>query len=127
MSTTTKDRRRENRHEVQQSLDAYVEFDHPNGERQRVPLLDMSVAGLSFWLPAWLAEVESGTRFSDVEVHVGEGSIRGELLVLRVEPDSEPDAGVTCGAYFYPDTAAELDKMTCLISGLKAAQSDESS
>jgi c-di-GMP-binding flagellar brake protein YcgR len=127
MSTTTKDRRREHRHEVQQSLDAFVEFDHPNGERQRVPLLDLSVAGLAFWLPAWLAEVEPGARFSDVEVHVGDGSIRGELLVLRVDPDSEADAGVSCGAYFYPDTAAELDKMTCLISGLKAAQPGESS
>jgi len=126
MSITTKDRRREHRHEVQQSLDAFVEFDHPNGERERVPLLDLSIAGLAFWLPAWLADMEAGTRFSDVVVHVGDGSIRGELLVLRVEPDPEDDAGVSCGAYFYPDTAAELDKMTCLISGLKAAQPGES-
>ena len=120
MSTTTKDRRRANRHEVKNAY-AYVEFDHPNGERQRVPLLDLSVAGLAFSLPAWLAEVEAGTLFSDVEVHVGEGSIRGELLVLRVDPpDPGPDAGVTCGAYFAPHTASERDKMTGLISDLKA-------
>ena len=121
MSTTTKDRRRENRHEVKPSIDAYVEFDHPNGERQRVPLLDLSVAGLAFWLPTCLAEVESGTRLSGVEVHVGEfDSIRGELMVLRVDPDPGPDAGVTCGAYFAPSTASDLDKVNCLISVLKA-------
>ncbi len=113
-STTTKDRRSENRHEVK---NAYLEFDHPKGGRQRVPLLDLSVAGLAFSLPAGLAEVEVGTRFSDVAVHVGEASIRGELLVLRVDPNSVPDAGVTCGAYFAPHTASERDKMTCLISG----------
>ena len=116
MSTTTKDRRRENRHEVKNAY-AYVEFDHPNGERQRVPLLDLSVAGLAFSLPAGLAEVEVGTRFSDAAVHLGEASIRGELLVLRVDPNSDPDAGVTCGAYFAPNTASERDKLTCLISG----------
>jgi hypothetical protein len=122
MSIDTAGRRRDRRYPVTQSARTYLELRAPDGNRERVRLLDLSVAGLAFEAPEWMSASSVDSEIPGVVVQVEDCSIHGHLQVLHVTPLSGP--GRICGAHFYPSDETELTRMAALLSGLDAARFD---
>jgi len=121
MATMTACRRRHRRHRIASEQRAHVELDFPSTsvEGNRCPLLDVSVAGVSFVLSDQLVGVEVGTDIRDVVIRIGDCVLHGDLMVMHVTPGRR-----VCGALFYPTTDTDLLKLKSLIAGLEAAQTD---
>jgi hypothetical protein len=126
MSTMVKNRRRQRRHPVSADHVARVEFDYPgpNGKTYRVPVVNLSVSGLSFMLESddELGRPEEGARLPDAVIRLGDCKLRGELLVMHVTGD--PGSGYVCGALFYPATDTDLVKLKSVIAGMEVAGTD---
>jgi len=120
MTDTTANRRRDARHEFSTAAAAWVEFDDPKEQRRRLPLLDLSVAGLAFSIPRWMQTVDTGCQLERAVIRVGDAKVEGRILVLHVTPRGESDS--VCGALFYPGSEAEESRLVSLIAGYEAAQ-----
>lgn len=122
MPTRTPTRRRTPRHAVVLDEGAFVEFKHPtSGINCRLPLSDISHAGLSFHgetgeMPA----VESGTSITEARLRIRECIIKGDLVVMHVTPC--PDSRILCGALLYPATDHDLLKLKAVLAGMEAVQ-----
>ena len=116
--------RRDRRHLLDVGESAWVEFDYPSpsGPRWRLPLLDVSVAGLSFILPDELLGIDCGATLRDVVVRVGDCELQGSLVVMHVSPDPASYSWTGCGALFYPATEADQLKLKNIIARIEAAQ-----
>ena len=122
MSIDTAGRRRDRRYPVAQTNRTYLELGAPDGSRDKVRLLDLSVAGIAFEAPEWLSADSVDTEIAGVVVHVEDCAIHGHMLVLHVTPLSGP--GRICGAHFYSADETEWSRMAALLSGLDAARFD---
>jgi hypothetical protein len=123
MSTTTKSRRRQVRHEVAPGRTAWVEFEHPapHGRHHRLALTNLSSSGVSFAFgaEAELSGLDPGTGIPGVLVRVGDCMIYGDLLVMHVTPRSGTEN--VCGALFYPKSDGDLVKLKGVVAGMEAA------
>jgi hypothetical protein len=126
MTTTTACRRKARRHRLS-STEASVEFDYPNpgGHPCRLPLVDVSISGLSFAGTDELFGIEAGTDLSDVTIRVGSCEMRGDLLVMHATPEGVPDA--VYGALFYPASDTDLVKMKSVLAGIEAVEAPAAS
>jgi len=124
MATVSQTRRVTRRYAVSKSHHARLEFDYPGpgGRRYDLPLIDLSVSGLSFVCDDELPELESGTTVSPVIIRLGKCDIHGDLLVMHVTPD--PSSETVCGALFYPAKDADLLKLKSAIAGIEAVTVD---
>lgn len=120
MTEATANRRRDARHEFSTAAAAWVEFDDPKEQRRRLPLLDLSVAGLAFTVPRWMHTVDAGCQLDRAVIRVGDARVEGRILVLHVTGRGEADS--VCGALFYPGSDADANRLGSLISGFEAAR-----
>ena len=122
MSIKTATRRRVQRHAVVLDEGAFVEFSHPTaGGKCRLPLSDLSPAGLSFHSePGELPPIESGASIPDASLRIRECIIQGDLVVMHVTPCS--DSRILCGALLYPATDHDLLKLKAVLAGMEAVQ-----
>jgi len=120
MATVSQTRRIARRYAVSKSHHARLEFDYPGpgGKRFDLPLIDLSVSGLSFNCSDELPGLESGTTLSPVVIRLGKCDIHGDLLVMHVTSDPSPET--VCGALFYPAKDADLLKLKSAIAGIEA-------
>ena len=118
-----KNRREERRYSLPADLGAEIEFDVPDGGHYRLPLLNISVHGVAFFIPEPILEFEAGIMLNNVEIHVdsqihvGSLVIRGNL-VLKHTPREHPSDN-KCGAQFYPASDTDRNELVSLFSRLK--------
>jgi len=124
MVTVTKSRRVTRRYAITKSDEACIEFDYPGpgGKRCSLPLIDISVSGLSFKIDDELLNIDSGTNLSPVVIRLGKCEIHGDLLVMHASPNSPNET--VCGALFYPAKDADLLKLKSAIAGIEAVLAD---
>ncbi|MDH3284724.1 MAG: hypothetical protein OEQ13_08280 [Acidobacteriota bacterium] len=108
MTSRVANRRRQRRFSFPRELDAVLEFRHESAgnETLRMPLRDVSGAGLSFSVEQDLPGLDIGDCLDRVTLRLGESSIMGDLLVMHLSPDS--NLGSICGGLFYPDSDAGI-------------------
>jgi len=121
MTTAQACRRETRRHPAKGSDEACVELSTPNriGERFRLPLIDVSISGLSFAIGDELPGIENGTDLSDAVIHLGECAIHGDLVVMHLTPQT--DTRTICGALFYAASDEDLLKLRSAVSGMEVA------
>jgi hypothetical protein len=121
MTTMTGCRRKQRRRAVAGVGNAWIEIKYPNSEggQHQLPLVDISVSGLSFCFEDQLDGLESGAKLSDVIVRLGDCDVRGELVVMHVT--SQQPGRWLCGALFYASTDTDLLKWRSAIAGMEAA------
>ncbi len=113
-------RRLHNRFRIGETGDGLVAFGYPDpgGHLCRMPLHDLSAAGLSFRLAHELPGLEAGCRLDGVSVTIAHRVIEGDLLVMHVTPG--PCAGAVCGALFYPREDRDILELRGLLAELSA-------
>jgi hypothetical protein len=119
MTTTTRCRRISRRFSIADNADASIELGWPEGAARRVKarLLDISMSGLSFAMPAEAPRLTSGIMVNGVTLRLGRCEIGGDLLIMHVTQRSQ---GPVCGALFYPAGDAELALLKSAIAGIEA-------
>jgi hypothetical protein len=121
MTTAQASRRKTRRHPAKDSEEACVELSTPNrtGERFRLPLMDISISGLSFVIGDELPGIENGTDLPDAVIQLGECTIRGDLVVMHLTPQT--DTRTLCGALFYAASDEDLLKLRGAVAGMEVA------
>jgi len=121
MATSTRCRRKQHRHTPLETDQAFVEvaWPQPSGIRHRLPVVDISVSGLSFSYDD-LEDIEGGTNLPEVVIWLGECEILGELLVMHVTP--QPGNRKVCGALFYAASDTDLIKWRAAVAGIEAVR-----
>jgi hypothetical protein len=121
MTVAQANRRKSKRHSAKDSEEAYVELavQDRNGDRCRLPLMDISISGLSFAIGDELPGIDSGATLPDVVIHLGACEIRGELVVMHLTPQSE--TRTVCGALFYATDDQDLIKLRSAVAGMEVA------
>ena len=121
MSRRTACRRTQRRFSISQAATAFVELEYPpaSGNWLKLPLVDISVSGLSFGITDELASVDSGTSIGPVKMHVGNCEMAGEFLIMHVTP--EGSGRKVCGALFYPASDDDLIKLKSVVAGIETA------
>ena len=121
MATQTACRRRQGRHPVSPEKNARVEFRYPAapGSLLSFALRDISLSGLSFTLSDELPGLEVGDLLTGISIHLGGRSVRGEVLVMHLTPDSRN--GSICGGLFYPDGDENLLEYRSLFQEIAAS------
>ena len=111
-------RRRHNRFRIGDAEEGVVAFGFPDPEGHpcRMPLNDLSAAGLSFRLLHELPGLEPGSRLDGATVTIARRVIEGDLLVMHVTP--EPSAGAVCGVLFYPRDDRDILELRGLLAEL---------
>jgi hypothetical protein len=117
MTTRTALRQRDRRYKILRPDKAAVEFSH--GRRDwRLPLVDLSVAGLSFTVDEEVPDLVEGLKLENVVVRITECEMHGDLVVRRAT--SEADWSTTYGAIFYPAEEADMLKLNGVLAGIEA-------
>jgi hypothetical protein len=110
-------RQRDRRFKILRPDRAAVEFSH--GRRDwRLPLVDLSVAGLSFVVDEEVPGLEVGLKLEDVVVRITECEMRGDLVIRRAT--SQSDWSTHYGAIFYPAEEGDLLKLNGVLAGIEA-------
>ena len=104
-------RRRHPRRTLPQDGRHVIEFDWPNerGDACRMPLKDISPAGLSFVLEHELPGLEICSPINGVTARLGRHAIRCDLVVIHIT--SGHGRSTICGALVYPATDGDLRKL----------------
>ncbi len=113
-------RREDPRYFLPQALGAELEFDGPDGTRQRYPLLDISIRGASFSLPLRLEGIDEGAMLGNAVIRVDDLEIQGNLTVLHATRRFR--ANYSCGVQFYPKSDLDQNQLVSFVSRLEAAQ-----
>jgi hypothetical protein len=126
MAVRTATRRKQRRYSIERDRNAIVAFEYPcpSGRPYRLPLLNVSKAGLSFALDDRdeLTTLDPGTRIEDVVVRIGDCEIDGEMVLMHLTPDDQSKA--LCGALFFPSSDDDLIKLRSLVAGMEAVAAD---
>jgi hypothetical protein len=117
MATKTMLRQRDRRYTILRPDKAVVEFSH--GRRGwRLPLVDLSVAGLSFTVEEEVPGLEEGLKLENVVVRITECEMHGDLVIRRAT--AQPDWSTQYGVIFYPAEEADMLKLNGVLAGIEA-------
>ncbi len=123
MTVRSATRRHHQRYSIGRVEADYVEFEFPhvNGRPYRLPLVNISMAGISFALSDHdeLALLDPGTMISPAVVRLDACEIRGDMVLMHLTPDAHSHG--LCGALFYPASDTDLIKLRSVIAGMGAA------
>ena len=124
MATLRQSRRVVRRHAIANADQARIAFPYPGpgGRRCELPLIDISISGLSFRYRDEIPRLETGAALSQVTVRFGNCEIEGDLLVMHVTQHAPGET--VCGALFYPAKDADLLKLKSVIAGIEAVSRD---
>lgn len=117
MTTRLARRQRDRRYLILRPDKAAVEFSH--GRRDwRLPLVDLSVAGLSFTVDEEVPGLKEGLKLDNVVVRITECEMRGDLVIRRAT--AQADWTTHYGAIFYPAEEADMLKLNGVLAGIEA-------
>ncbi|HXV76008.1 MAG TPA: PilZ domain-containing protein [Candidatus Polarisedimenticolaceae bacterium] len=114
MTTDTRFRQRDKRYPVLRPAAAFIEF-HFGRRPWKLPLLDLSVGGLSFRTTDEAPGVAAGARLESV-LHVGDCQMRGVVIVRHAT--EQTDTTVHYGGVFYPAEEGDLLKLNGVLGGI---------
>ncbi len=116
-------RRKVRRHSATGTVEACVEITYPDSASRnvRLPLVDISISGLSFIMTEELPAIESGSNLTNVVVRLGGCEIHGELVVMHMTPQG--GERTICGALFYAASDEDIIKLRSAIAGMEAVLS----
>lgn len=119
MSSKVAVRQRDRRYPILRPNKVFVEFSH--GRRDwRLPLLDLSVAGLAFTVDEEVPGLVAGLKLEQAVVRVSDCEIHGNLVIRHAT--SHPDWTTNYGAIFYPTSEADMLKLNGVLAGIDAIQ-----
>jgi hypothetical protein len=119
MTTRAALRQRDRRYPILRPQKACIEFSH--GRRDWcLPLLDISVAGLSFTVDEEVPGLENGLKLEDAVVRISDCEMHGHLVIRHAT--SNPDWTTHYGAIFYPAEEADMLKLNGVLAGIDAIQ-----
>jgi hypothetical protein len=99
-------------------VDAEIVFDILDGRHYRLPLLNINILGVAFFIPEPIPEqLKAGTMLAAAQIHVGSLVIRGNLVVQYIERDHP--SNYRCGAQFYAGSATDRNELVKLLSRLE--------
>ena len=113
-------RQRDRRFPLFRPQKALVEFDF-DGRAWRLPLVDVSVTGLSFVTDEEVPGLRIGVRIESAVLRVADCEIRGNVAIRHVTP--HPDWTTLYGGIFYPAEESDLNRLSGLLAGIEALQS----
>ena len=112
-------RQRDRRFPLFRPQKASVEFDF-GGRSWRLPLVDVSVTGLSFVTVEKVPGLGNGVRIENAVMRVAECEIRGNVAIRHVTPHA--DWTTLYGGIFYPAEESDLLRLSGLLAGIEALQ-----
>jgi len=113
-------RQRDRRFPLFRPQKASVEFEF-DGRAWRLPLVDVSVTGLSFVTDEEVPGLRTGVRIESAVLRVADCEIRGNVALRHVTP--HPDWTTLYGGIFYPAEESDLHRLSGLLAGIEALQS----
>ncbi len=111
-------RRKDPRYFLPHALGAELEFDGPDGERYRFPLMDISIRGASFSLPLRPEGIDEGAMLPNASILVDDLEIKGNLAVHYTVRRFR--ANYSCGVEFFPKTDIDQNQLVSFVSRLEA-------
>lgn len=119
MSSAVACRRKHRRLTPPETATAEVRFGYPRpgGAPCSMRLRDISASGLSFIINRDLPGFEIGRAIDGATLVLGAAHVRGDLLVMRLTPDS--GAGSICGALFFPQHDEDIVALQRLVTDLE--------
>ena len=118
MPTQIVNRRRDKRHKLPSGVGAEIEFNTPDGRTHVLPLVEVSISGLSFEIPRRLDGIETGAKLPAAMIRLGRLQVQGNLVVMRMVRGFGPD--YTVGVEFHPRTDGDRNELIELITRLTA-------
>jgi hypothetical protein len=95
---------------------AVIAFKGPDGTAHRFPIIELSVGGGSFELPARVKGLEAGASCGGGSICVGEIEIKINLQIRHV---TRSDGTLyECGARIFPTSDEDLNELTALVARL---------
>ena len=119
MPSHTAIRQRDRRFPLFRPQKASVEFTH-DGRGWHLPLVDVSVAGLSFVTDEEVPGLKVGLRLENVVMRIAECEIRGNVAIRHAT--AHPDWTTLYGGIFYPAEEPDLLKLNGVLAGIEALQ-----
>jgi hypothetical protein len=110
------DRREDGRKRIPGFVGAVIAFNGPDGTAHRFPIIELSVGGGSFELPARIRGLEAGAPCSGGTICVGEIEIKVNLEIRHVTRSE--GTLYECGAQIFPRSDEDRNEMAALISRL---------
>lgn len=123
MPPQTARRQRDRRFPLFRPQKASVEFSH-GGRSWNLPLVDVSVTGLSFVTDEEVPGLTVGVRLENVVMRIAECEIRGNVAIRHAT--SHPDWTTLYGGILYPAEESDLLKLSGVLAGIEALQAKHS-
>ena len=96
-----------------------LRFHHPGqgGPGFTATMRDVSLSGLSFFLPSEIPGLIVGGIIRGVEAGIGGRTFRGDLLPMHLTPANF--GGAVCGGLFYPESDEDLITIRLVVRALE--------
>jgi len=118
MPKQVQDRREDGRKRIPGFIGAVISFNGPDGTAHRYPVIELSLGGGSFELPARIRGLEQGATCSDGRISLGEIEVEVNLVIRHVTRGS--GMVYECGARIFPKTDEGRNEIAALIARLAA-------
>ena len=115
MPKQVQDRREDGRRRIPGFVGAVIAFNGPDGTAHRYPLIELSLAGGSFEIPARIGGLDKGAPCDGGRICVGEIEIKVNLQIRHV---TRVGHVYECGARIFPTSDEDRNEMAALISRL---------
>lgn len=118
------ERRKQPRYKAPEQLASRVVFQYrPLGnDTFEMPIKDLSPSGVSFTLTSDLPKLEVGDCIARVKIHLGEDTLRGDLLIMHLSPGAEE--GAVCGGLYFPSSDEDILKLQGVIRMLEQEKAE---
>ena len=116
MPKQVQDRREDGRRRIPGFVGAVIAFTGPDGTAHRYPVIELSVGGGSFELPARIRGLQEGAACSAGRITVGEIEININLEIRHVTRGS--GMVYECGARIFPASDEDRNEMAALVARL---------
>ncbi len=117
MPNSTANRRVDARYDVPPTAGMKIEFIGADGVEYALPVVTLSVHGVSFSMLRKIQGIENGCHVGNVSIRMDKVQISGNLVVVYC--GREFGADYICGAQFYPLGEADRNELVTVISQLK--------
>ena len=117
MPKQVEDRREDGRKRIPGFVGAVIAFTGPDGTDHRFPVIELSVAGASFELPARMPGLIEGAACGGGRICVGEIEIKVNMQIRHV---TRAGHVYECGARIFPASDDDRNEMTALIARLSS-------
>jgi hypothetical protein len=114
-----RNRRVQKRYPLPADAGAVLRFHHPglDGPAFTASVRDVSLSGLSFFLPSEIPGLHVGGIVRGVEAVIAGRGFRGDLLAMHLTPQNF--GGAVCGGLFYPESDEDLITIRLVVRALE--------